>query len=145
MSSLGVSRNVRVLVHSILFCLSFLSVHILYDRQVRPTIGRGNKVGFPLARRPSRLSDVLRSSDVYTRLFKSTLTLSKLKDAAIGGRLLKPSDDPIGVVGRSMIWRVCQILSIWSIIHSSDLRRKLLLCETETIETTTARYPYDVP
>ncbi|KAF9650831.1 RabGAP/TBC [Thelephora ganbajun] len=44
-------------------------------------------------------------NDVYTRLFKSTLTLSKLKDAAIGGRLFKPSDDPIGVVGRSMIWR----------------------------------------
>lgn len=45
-------------------------------------------------------------NDVYTRLFKSTLTLSKLKDAAIGGRLLRPSDDPIGVVGRSMIWRL---------------------------------------
>ena len=78
-------------------------------------------------------SDVLSSSDVYARLFKSTLTLSKLKDAAIGGRLLKPSDDPIGVVGRSMIWKVCRALppERHSLIR---LRRKLLLCENEPLK-----------
>ena len=79
----------------------------MVDRFVRPSVEEIKLVSLlldPLRHR----SDILRSSDVYTRLFKSTLTLSKLKDAAIGGRLLKPSDDPIGVVGRSMIWRVCQ-------------------------------------
>jgi hypothetical protein len=83
----------------------------MVDRFVRPSVEEIKSVSL-LLELLRYLSDILRSSDVYTRLFKSALTLPKLKDAAIGGRLLKPSDDPIGVVGRSMIWRVRQILSI---------------------------------
>lgn len=88
----------------------------MIDRFVRPSVEEIKSVSLSLEPLPY-LSDILRSSDVYTRLFKSALTLPKLKDAAIGGRLLKPSDDPIGVVGRSLIWRVCLIPFIWSTAH----------------------------
>lgn len=88
----------------------------MIDRFVRPSVEEIKSVSLLLEPLCS-LSDISRSSDVYTRLFKSALTLPKLKDAAIGGRLFKPSDDPIGVVGRSMVWRVCQILFIWGTAH----------------------------
>ena len=79
----------------------------MVDRFVRPSVEEIKLVSLSLGS-PCNSLLFRDPSNVYTRLFKSTLTLPKLKDAAVGGRLLKPSDDPIGVVGRSMIWRVCQ-------------------------------------
>ena len=44
----------------------------------------------------------------YERLFRSGIPLSRLKDAAFGGRLFsdQPEKDGLGVAGRSLAWKV---------------------------------------
>ncbi|CCM05040.1 uncharacterized protein FIBRA_07242 [Fibroporia radiculosa] len=44
--------------------------------------------------------------DAYNHLFNSSLSLSKHKDAALGGRLFRAADDAPGVVGRSLAWKL---------------------------------------
>jgi TBC1 domain family protein 5 len=39
-------------------------------------------------------------------LFKSGLSLSKIKDAALDSRLFSPAPDGLGVPGRSLAWKV---------------------------------------
>lgn len=47
----------------------------------------------------------------YERLFHSSTPLSKLKDAAFGGRLLSREPIQSGVVGRSMAWKVFTVIT----------------------------------
>jgi hypothetical protein len=47
---------------------------------------------------------------VYQLLFDSGLSLSKIRDAALSGRLYHPTDDPLGVTGRSLAWKVIVVL-----------------------------------
>ncbi|KAH9843016.1 RabGAP/TBC [Rhodofomes roseus] len=44
--------------------------------------------------------------DAYDRLFNVSLSLSKIKDAALGGRLFQAADDAPGVAGRSLAWKL---------------------------------------
>ncbi|KZT28678.1 RabGAP/TBC [Neolentinus lepideus HHB14362 ss-1] len=45
--------------------------------------------------------------DVFDRVFNSSLSLAKIKDAALGGRLLRQlTDDGARVCGRSIAWKV---------------------------------------
>ncbi|KAL5528993.1 hypothetical protein ACEPAG_4967 [Sanghuangporus baumii] len=53
-------------------------------------------------------------SAVYERIFRSGTPLSRLKDAAFGGRLLSdpPEQDGLGVAGRSLAWKLFLIPTI---------------------------------
>ncbi|KAI0059095.1 RabGAP/TBC [Artomyces pyxidatus] len=42
----------------------------------------------------------------YDHLFRSGLSLSKIKDAALGARLFNPGSDSTGVAGRSLAWKL---------------------------------------
>ena len=128
---------------SILFPPSRLSTFCMLDRFIRPSVEEIKLVSLSLDPAVA-VVDVLWSSDVYTRLFKSTLTLSRLRDAVIGGRLLKPSDDPIGVVGRSMIWRVCRTPSSGA-SFTHPIARKALAVRKPPFETTRTRGTCAVP
>ncbi|GBE80030.1 RabGAP/TBC protein [Sparassis crispa] len=50
--------------------------------------------------------DVKEIKDAYDYLFNSAFNMSKIKDAALGGRLFRGSDDADGVPGRSMAWKL---------------------------------------
>ncbi|KAI0668489.1 rab-GTPase-TBC domain-containing protein [Trametes maxima] len=50
--------------------------------------------------------DVKEIKDAYDYLFNSHYTATKLKDAALAGRLFQGVDDGAGVAGRSMAWKL---------------------------------------
>ncbi|KZT11595.1 RabGAP/TBC [Laetiporus sulphureus 93-53] len=50
--------------------------------------------------------EVQKIKDAYDHLFHSALSLSKIKDAALGGRLFCAADDTPGVPGRSLAWKL---------------------------------------
>ncbi|KAH9948093.1 RabGAP/TBC [Amylocystis lapponica] len=50
--------------------------------------------------------DVREIKDAYDYLFNSALGLSKIRDAALGGRLFRAADDAPGVAGRSLAWKL---------------------------------------
>lgn len=58
----------------------------------------------------------------YERLFHSSTPLSKLQDAAFGGRLLSREPNQSGVVGRSMAWKVFTVITtcICSMVTEMD-------------------------
>ncbi|KAI0747622.1 RabGAP/TBC [Daedaleopsis nitida] len=51
-------------------------------------------------------SDVKEIKDAYDYLFNSRSKVTKLKDAALGGRLFHAADNGAGVTGRSMAWKL---------------------------------------
>ncbi|KZT70178.1 RabGAP/TBC [Daedalea quercina L-15889] len=50
--------------------------------------------------------EVTEIKDAYDHLFNSSLSLSKIKDAALGGRLFQATDDAPGIAGRSLAWKL---------------------------------------
>ncbi|KAH7923851.1 RabGAP/TBC [Leucogyrophana mollusca] len=58
-----------------------------------------------MAEQPTRPTKQM-TKNVYDQVFHHGLGLSKLKDAVSGGRLLQPSNDTIGVAGRSIVWKL---------------------------------------
>ncbi|KAI0956776.1 hypothetical protein AcW1_005375 [Taiwanofungus camphoratus] len=51
-------------------------------------------------------ADVKEIKDTYEFLFNASHSLSKIKDAALGGRLFRATDDTAGVAGRSLAWKL---------------------------------------
>ncbi|PCH38432.1 RabGAP/TBC [Wolfiporia cocos MD-104 SS10] len=50
--------------------------------------------------------DVKEIKDAYDYLFNSSHSLTKIKDAALGGRLFRAKGDSPGVAGRSLAWKL---------------------------------------
>ncbi|KAH9915807.1 RabGAP/TBC [Epithele typhae] len=70
---------------------------------------------------PRHRSSVKEIKDAYDHIFNSRATVSKLKDAALGCRLLQPRDGSAGVAGRSLAWKVLVLVPTEPLQDGADV------------------------
>ena len=72
--------------------------------------------------------------DAYDYLFNTRYTVTKLKDAALSGRLFQGVDAGAGVAGRSLAWKVSAFLCLYTGSHAESHGNKLFLVPNEPLQ-----------